>query len=494
MKINNMNTLRFSTILVVFGFFFSIMLLPTCAINPVTGKKELSLMSTKQEIEMGKGYDPQVVAQYGLYENPEMQAFINEKGKEMAAISHRSGLTYDFKILDSPIVNAFAVPGGYVYFTRGIMAHFNNEAEFAGVLGHEIGHIAARHSARQYTKQMVAQAGFLVGVIASKEFRNYADAAQQGLGLLFLSFSRANETESDELGVEYSTKIGYDAKQMANFFNTLKRMRGDGEGPPTFLSTHPDPGNRYVKVGQLADKWQAKSPEVKYNVNRDKYLRMIDGLIYGEDPRQGYQADGKFFHPELKFEYPVPANWQLVNSPSQVQMGDKDGKAMMVLKLAQGQSIQVAADSFISENKLTLNTSQNKNINGFSTIRLEAIQPAQSDESGTTSEEIKVLSYFYQYGNLIYQILGVTKSTDYFTFSGTFENTMRNFKKLTDPARINVKPDLIKVVKVPNAGTVQNIFKSYSIPEDRYEEIAMLNSMMLTDNVPAGSLIKVLGK
>lgn len=490
-----MNNSRFLPIIVALVLLISTTLLPTCAVNPVTGKKQLSLMSTKQEIEMGKGYDPQVVAEFGLYENPEMQVFINEKGKEMAAISHRSELTYDFKILDSPIVNAFAVPGGYVYFTRGIMAHFNNEAEFAGVLGHEIGHITARHSARQYTKQMVAQAGFIVGVIASKEFRNYADEAMQGLGLLFLSFSRSNETESDKLGVEYSTKIGYDAKQMANFFNTLKRMRGDGEGPPNFLSTHPDPGDRYVKVGKLAEKWQAKDPGTKYNVNRDKYLNMIDGLIYGEDPRQGYEADGKFFHPELKFEYPVPANWQLANSPSQVQMGDKEGKAMMVLKLAQGQSIEQASQSFITENKLTLNTSQNKNINGFTAIRMEAIQPAQKDESGTiTSAEIKVLTYFYQYDNMIYQILGVTKSADYFTFSGTFENTMRKFKKLTDPARINVKPDLIKVVKVPNAGTVQDIFRSFNIAQDRYEEMAMLNSMLLTDNVPAGSLIKVLGK
>ncbi len=485
---------RFSPIMMAVALLLATILLPTCSRNPVTGKKELSLMSTEKEIKMGQGYDPQVVAQYGKYENEAMQAFINEKGKEMAAISHRPNLPYEFKILDSPIINAFAVPGGYVYFTRGIMAHFNNEAEFAGVLGHEIGHVTARHSARQYSKQMLAQAGFIVGVIASKEFRNYADVAQQGLGLLFLKFSRSNESESDKLGVEYSTKIGYDAKEMANFFNTLKRMRGDAEGPPTMLSTHPDPGDRFTKVGQMAKKWQAKDPGKKYHVNRDSYLKMIDGLIYGEDPRQGYKADNKFFHPELKFEFPVPQNWQLVNSPSQVQMGDKEGKAMMVLKLAQGQNLDQAAQTFISENKLTLNTSQNKTVGGYKAVRMEASQPSQADQSGNQSPELKILTYFYQADNIIYQLLGVTKGTDYFTFSGTFENTMRNFKKLTDPARINVKPDRIKVVKVRNSGALRNILKSFNTPDDRLEEIALLNSMMLNDNIPAGMSIKVLNK
>lgn len=174
-------------------------------------------MSEGQELALGKESDPSIIAQYGVYENAQLQAFITEKGKQMAAISHRPNLNYEFKILDSPVVNAFAVPGGYVYFTRGIMGHFNNEAEFAGVLGHEIGHIAAKHSAQQYSKQMLTQVLFIGGMIVSEDFRKFADVAEQGIGLLFLKFSRDNETESDKLGVEYSTKIGYDAHEMAGF-------------------------------------------------------------------------------------------------------------------------------------------------------------------------------------------------------------------------------------------------------------------------------------
>ena len=175
-------------------------------------------MSTKQELALGKQSDPSIVGTFGKYDDDRLQKFINEKGKQMAAISHRPNLPYEFKILDSPVVNAFAVPGGYVYFTRGIMAHFNNEAEFAGVLGHEIGHITARHSAKQYSSQMIGQLGFVLGMVLSEDFRQYSNLAGTGLQLAFLKFGRNHESQSDKLGVEYSTEIGYDAHEMAGFF------------------------------------------------------------------------------------------------------------------------------------------------------------------------------------------------------------------------------------------------------------------------------------
>ncbi|HQU61202.1 MAG TPA: M48 family metallopeptidase, partial [Saprospiraceae bacterium] len=209
---------------------FLIASLQSCATNPVTGKSEFMLMSKNQEIALGQQSDPSIVASFGVYNNDEIQNFINEKGQEMAKVSHRPELKYEFKVLDSPVVNAFALPGGYVYFTRGILAHFNNEAEFAGVLGHEIGHITARHSAKQYSRQVLAQVGLVAGMVLSEDFRQYADVAQTGLGLLFLKYGRDAESQSDRLGVEYSTKIGYDAREMAEFFNTLKRLSDQSGG------------------------------------------------------------------------------------------------------------------------------------------------------------------------------------------------------------------------------------------------------------------------
>src|SRR5215213_7842751 len=193
-----------------------------CARNPVTGKKQVVFMSEAQEIAMGQEADPQIIAQFGLYEDSVLQRFLSEKGKQMAAISHRPNLNYQFRIVNSEVVNAFAVPGGYVYFTRGIMAHFNNEAEFAGVLGHEIGHIAARHSVAQQRNQMLGQLGIIAGVIINPNLAQFAETASQGVGLLLLKFSRDAEREADKLGVEYSSKINYDAEQMADFFKTLQ--------------------------------------------------------------------------------------------------------------------------------------------------------------------------------------------------------------------------------------------------------------------------------
>lgn len=168
----------------------SVALFNGCATNPVTGKKQVVLMSESQELAMGKEADPQIVAQFGLYEDANLQNFIKQKGQEMAAISHRNNIPYEFKIVDSDVINAFAVPGGYVYFTRGIMAHFNNEAEFAGVLGHEIGHIAARHTVEQQRNALFSQLGLIAGIVIAPELAQFAEAASQGLGLMMLKFGR----------------------------------------------------------------------------------------------------------------------------------------------------------------------------------------------------------------------------------------------------------------------------------------------------------------
>jgi len=386
----------------------------SCAVNPVTGKKELMLMSEKQELAMGLAYDPQVISQFGMYDDKNLQDFITRYGKKMGHISDRPQLDYQFRILDSPVVNAFAVPGGYVYFTRGIMAHFNNEAEFAGVLGHEIGHVAARHSAKQYSNSMLAQLGFAVGMIVSKDFRNYSDLAGMGLNLLFLKFSRNHESQSDKLGVKYSTKIGYDAHQMANFFHTIERIQlQSGGGVPTLLSTHPDPGNRFTRVHQLATKEQSALPGKKLEVNRNRYLRMIDGIVYGDDPRQGYVENDVFYHPEMKFQFPIPSGWQTVNSPAQVQMAPKDGKAVMLLPLSNEKSLAAAKRAAIAQDSLQVLNSRNLRVNGNPAVQLNA----------NLNPQVRLLMYLIQYGGNIYKFTGLTETPNFNTYKPFFERS-----------------------------------------------------------------------
>lgn len=474
-------------------FFLTIALLiiSACSRNPVTGKKEAFVMSESREQALGDQSDPGIVASFGLYPDQTLQKFIDSKGQQMARISHRSHLKYEFKILDSPVVNAFALPGGYVYFTRGIMAHFNNEAEFAGVLGHEIGHISGRHSAKQQRNSILTQVGLIAGVVLSKEFANYAESASQSMQLLMLKNGRDHETESDQLGVEYSTKIGYDASYMAGFFKTLNRLSGGDEGQriPTFLSTHPDPLNRYAKVGQWAKEEQKKYPSKTFKENRNQYLRMLEGLIYGEDPRQGYKEGNTFYHPELKFQFPVPTNWQLANSPQQVQMAPKDGKAVMIFTLAQEKTLNEAANNFVTQNKLQKKEDTNLTVNGFPA---KAIVTEQVNEQGVAS--LNIVTYFIKDGSTIYLFHGMAEPANFLTYKNLFRNTMEGFARLTDRAKINVKPDRIHIESINSPTTLAGALRNAGIKSDRFEEMAIVNGMQLTDQLKRGQLIKVLKK
>ena len=464
-------------------FFLAILINWQCAYNPVTGKKELSFMSANQELALGKQSDPEIINFYGMYQDEAMQKFINEKGKEMAAISHRPELNYQFRILDSPVINAFAVPGGYVYFTRGIMAHFNNEAEFAGVLGHEIGHITARHSAKQYTSQMLTQVGFLAGMIFSEDFRNYSELAGTGLQLLSLRFSRNHESQSDKLGVEYSTKVGYDAREMAGFFNTLDRMSA-GQRPPEFMSTHPDPANRNIRVGELAVKEQQKTAATNLKVNRDSYLNMIDGLTYGEDPRQGFVEGNYFYHPELKFQFPIPNNWRTANTPSQVQIAPEDGKAAIILSLSAEKTLDAAFQAAVQKDSLKVLDRKNTRVNGNTAIQYIA----------DLNQNVRLLSYFIQYEGLIYHFTGLSETVNFNIYKSVFDNTFSSFKTLNDPSKLNKQPEKIRIKTVTNAGSLGNALTFYKMPKDRFEELAILNGMKLTDRIEKGSLIKVIAE
>jgi predicted Zn-dependent protease len=465
------------------------LLLNSCAKNPVTGRNDFMLMSKGQEVAMGQQSDPEIKAFFGVYEDPKLQQFIEAKGQEMVAVSHRKDLNYQFKVVDSPVVNAFAVPGGYVYFTRGIMAHFNNEAEFAGVLGHEIGHITARHSAKQYSNAQLAQIGLLAGSVISPEFAQLADLASSGVQLLFLKFGRDAESQSDKLGVEYSTKIGYDANEMAGFFATLKQIseNAGGEEVPTFLSTHPDPADRERKVTKEAVQWKRKVNAADLKVNRDSYLRMIDGIVYGEDPKQGFVENNTFYHPVLKFQFPVPSQWVVQNTPEQVQMGAKDGKALMMFTLAQGNSLETAAQNVLKQYSLSLRDSKREQVNGLPAVLMIADQVQQQQEAGA-----RALIYLIQYGDNIYTMLGASSIADFNAYTPLFQNTMGGFRALNDPDKLNRQPKRVRIKTVQQNGTLSQVLQQNRADQKQLNELAALNGMKLNDPVQKGMLIKII--
>ena len=454
-------------------------------------------MSEAQELAMGKDADPQIIAQFGLYEDKALQDFITQKGKQLAAISHRPNLAYEFKIVDSDVLNAFATPGGYVYFTRGIMAHFNNEAQFAGVLGHETGHITARHSVAQQRNAMLGQLGIIAGVVINPNLARFAETASQGLGLLFLKFGRDAERQADQLGVEYSSKIGYDAKEMAGFFLTLER-KGEGSAGaelPEFLSTHPNPGDRNVTVNKLAQEWKAKLNLTNAIVNRNSYLQRIEGIVYGEDPRQGFLENSVFYHPVLKFQFPTPQGWNYQNTPQQVQLAPKDGKALLMMTHAPGKTLQEAASTFVQQNNLRVLDSKQTTVNGLQAIAMIADPaPAQGQQQQQQQQQpIRILSYLIQYGEAIYLMLGVSSATDFNQYTPYFTNAMQGFRQVTDQSKINKKPERVRLKTVQNSTTLEQALRSYSVTDKRLQELAVLNGMQLNDRVAPGTMIKVIG-
>jgi predicted Zn-dependent protease len=459
----------------------------SCAMNPVSGGPELMLLSESEEIQLGKQTDVQVRKQYGVYEDQKLNAYLNDMCQRLAKVSHRPNLPYKFEMVDASAVNAFAVPGGYVYFTRGILASLNNEAELAGVMGHEIGHITARHSAQQYSRAQLAQFGLVVGGLFLPDL--VSGVAQLGVGMLFLSFSRDNERQADELGVEYASKAGYDAKELAAFFETLERMNpgSDRSGLPGWFSTHPSPEDREVAVRREAKEWQQKLGLRDPKVNREAYLRHIDGLVYGDDPRQGYVEEGFFYHPDMKFQFPVPANWKVNNTHSQVQMmnGSKDGG--IIFSVASAASPNEAAAKFTQANRASVLASDSIHVNTFPAQRVVSDVRGQS---GT----IRVVSYFIQRDKAIFYFHGLSNPSVFDKHLNTFERTMKGFKELTEPKRLNVKPDRIRLRTTKSSGTAESGFRSLGVPKEELDDMALLNGMDLKENLPANTLVKVIEK
>lgn len=460
-----------------------------CAVNPVSGQRELMLLSEAEEVSLGRKTDRSVVQQYGVYEDSGLNEYLRDLCRRLGRLSHRPGLAYEFKTLDSPVVNAFAVPGGYVYFTRGILAALNSEAELAGVLGHEIGHITARHSAQQYSRAQLAQVGLGVGMLLSETVRNYADLAGFGVKMLFLRFSRENEREADDLGVQYASRAGYDAARLARFFETLERLRpekGDS-GLPAWFSTHPNPEDRQGAVTRLADQWRRKLGIKDPQIGRETYLRRIDGLIYGADPRQGYLEKGVFYHPRLTFEFPVPGGWKLENTRAAVVMADPRKKGMLLLTLSSDSSAEATARAFIKRNRAAVLESRRSPISGLPAYHLVS-------QIKTQNGVLQARSAFIEKDAKVYIFHGFTSAAAFRNYRAEFEHAIGGFKTLRDPEKINVRPARIRVKAARSGGPLGSVLRAMGAAPESLKELAVLNGRQPDENVPAGTLLKLLQK
>ncbi|MBT8123265.1 MAG: M48 family metalloprotease, partial [Gammaproteobacteria bacterium] len=307
-----------------------------CATNPVSGKKDFVLMSEAQEINLGKQAHQQVMKQYRPYNDPALQSYVEGLVDELGKKSHRANLVYHVTVLDSPQINAFALPGGYLYITRGIMAYMNSEAELAGVLGHELGHITARHGVRQQSAGTVAGIlGAGVGILTGSG--QAAQAANIGSTALIRGYGRSHELEADRLGAEYLANVGYDPQEMLNVVEILKDQeefdkqlaKEEGREPRAYhgtFSTHPANDARLQEVVGAANNIKTAATR---EAGREKFLKYMDGAVLGTSEQDGVIRKNKFYHTDLNLFVEFPEGWKVDNLPDRLIAQPKTSDAQL---------------------------------------------------------------------------------------------------------------------------------------------------------------------
>jgi len=449
-----------------------------CAVNPATGRREFSLVSEGQEIQMGRESDPAIAAQFGLVEDPELQAYVSGLGLRLAAVSERPSLPWSFKVVDDPIVNAFALPGGFIYVSRGILAHFDSEAELAGVLGHEIGHVTARHSASQMSRQQLQQIGLGVGMIFSETVREYGQLAAAGLQLMNLRYSRGDESQSDALGLRYIGRLQYDPDGMIGVFDMLAQVSGGGDGRvPEWQLTHPYPENREQAMrDSIAAQGLARGTG---RVARNEYLEQIDGLVYGPNPREGYFKGTRFVHPDLAVDLTFPPGWTTVNQRTLVAaVAPQEAAALIMELVTEPGTPEAELQEFLTQEGMTGGQVRRDNTGGME--RARATFQATTQDGVINGE-----AAFIRYGGNVYRLLAYGAQT-YLPAAG---DAISSFKPLTDRAILAVQPWTLDIVTL-TAPTSLTSYVSRNPSPIPIEELARLNRVEPGDVLSSGTRIK----
>lgn len=479
------------------------LLLGGCVSEPsaITGEKKSFGYSWEQELQLGAEADKEISQEMGLYESPHIQAYVESIGQRVlqasdlrdadAAEMYRD-TKFVFRVMDSPVVNAFALPGGYVYVTRGLLAHAQNEAQLAVVLGHEIAHVAARHSSQQARRSQLGQIGLIAGALLGHQLMgdeggqmasNLMDMGGQALQLFMLSYSREAEHESDTLGVGYASGAGYAGGESARFFESLQRIsEQEGKALPTWQSSHPDPGDRAQRVQQLAA--SHLSPGTAPIIGEEEYLRRIEGIVVGEDPREGFVQNGVFFHPTLRFQFATAPGWKLLNEKAVVMLLDPNKKAAMGLRLSPAARARDAAAQFAQESKIQVTNSGDTVVNGLPTTVL--IGQAQTEQG-----PVGVWNAFIELEGRVYSFLGYTPAPLFDQMRATFEQVTGSFQPLRDGRMANVRPARLRLVRAERTATFA-AFLPNSLPANlSAEEIAIMNQVQLNERIAPNRILKI---
>ncbi len=464
-----------------------------CAVNPVTQRTEFVMMSEAQEIDVGRRMDPEIKKQYGVYACSKTQKYVSTIGRRIAEECHRPDLFFHFTVLDSPMINAFALPGGYIYVTRGIMAYLNSEAELAGVLGHEIGHVTARHSVRQYSKGAAYQLGtaiasvFIPGVADLSRFADFVFVA------ILSGYSREYEMEADRLGVEYAVNAGYDPMAMSDVLQTielLNRHRNGGGNYTTLFSTHPTTERRIDAVDLLTDEHALRFENLKKE--KDRYLTQIDGIVFGDDIKHGVVVGNSFKHPDMRIQMLFPENWDIDNRPESVIAKKPEGNAIIELRfhrLTKRTTIAKAASEIAGTMGLNFISGNKQRVNGITAYI--ATYEGRTRQRGY----VMVRAGFFLVKDIVYFIIGYDTVANFNKNLQDFNKSIESFQKLTLQEAQKIEPVRLRLHTVQQEGdTIKSILKKLERPMSEHKTVCLINKFD-PDKPPflsKGTVIKVL--
>jgi predicted Zn-dependent protease len=429
--------------------------LAACATNPATGRRQINLMSEAQEISAGQEADAQVKKEMGVYSDANLQDYVNRVGMKLAKLSERPNLPWHYTVVDSPAINAFALPGGYIYITRGILPFLNDEAQLAGVLGHETGHVTARHAAQQYTRAV----GGTVGLVALSIFvpgaQQFGGLAEQGLGVLFLKYGRGDELQADQLGARYAARGNWDPAGVPEMLSTLGRLdeaSGQSKGVPNWLETHPEPLTRVKDIQPTVQQLSAGRTDLVREP--DALLRAVDGLIYGDNPDQGVVRGAAFIHPPLRFRIDFPSGWDIQNAPEQVVAKAPGADVYMLLEqveMPRGNGIENIARTSMQNAGFRIASGSRQQINGLDAF----IGLYQGSLEGLGNVTMRA-AHIVHNGN-VYLVAGFSAPNVFEPLDSAVLSSIRSFKPISAAEAEAVRPNRIDIYVVRQGDSWQSI-------------------------------------
>ena len=457
-----------------------------CAVNPVTGTQDFVLITENEEIAMGREYNAQILKKNSIYQDKELQDYVQSIGDSLASKSHRPNLVYRFTILDSSDINAFALPGGYIFINRGLMSYLSTEEELAAVLAHEIGHVTARHSVRQYSQsQLMSILSTAIEINAGSTAGNIANLAS---GALLSGYGREMELEADELGAQYISEDGYSPQGMYKVLSVLKDQeiyskeiaKQRGQGPSSYhgiFASHPSNDKRLQEVIDSVSISLLKGKSKK----KDIYLSKIDGMVFGDSEQSGIRRGNEFYHGPLNFYISSPVTWEIINTPNQLIFSSPYSQAVLQMTLEDLNFKETPKDylrRFVSntfeEEELKINS-----LNGYTAI---------IKRSGRLSRIAVIFK-----GDKVYRFIGSLedRESDIKQYDSRFLRIINSFRELTKEEQDLSKPLRIKTYLVKNGDSYESLAKDSSININAEDQLRLMNGDYPDKKLKIGRMIKI---